>query len=548
MDDKSQDRVAIGEALDLSEFAEGAIQADAERGGLPDPGTVHFDELTDPTDLEADPNAVLGATSQSAGGISVGAVGPTLGSLAAEPELAEPELAEPLAPAPTPSEAHDAHAPPAEPETDGPGSWFRARGALVFSESGELLDEDPTLGDGFDAFEMESAESATSAPVTMADGDDGPAAAADLGALGTESQDVDPMNAPTEDVAEPVARPAARPAPEPAPAADEAVDLEDPRAAARRLVAGDATTVDGETGAEPTELERAQALLERQLLRAMARRLNAPEWYLTGVEVGLKSLHRLYESSRLVYANERVRSTGVRKVENLRVVYEQLLKFRTADGPLERGRILIGYRNQFEDLLGDLQEGRRRSRGLASTELTLYEQVAKDLTEAVNRQRTYHNLIRAIESISKLPKMMQRSRDKKVDALVTGYRQILASLDWNDAEGFRSKGQMVHKVRQLRDRIRRSRRHLQQVRDELYKDKPHAIDNPETPELDLDARKVIPFLRRDSKDGLDYLSRAFSVYEHALESSAKARELVARVEELEAAAREADAERQASSF
>ena len=84
--------------------------------------------------------------------------------------------------------------------------------------------------------------------------------------------------------------------------------------------------------ADSLEQKRAQlAALDAQLRAVMEpglqKRLREPGWYLTGVKVGLESLHAFYEISELVYREHTSRSEGGRRLARLRTVYQQLTRF-----------------------------------------------------------------------------------------------------------------------------------------------------------------------------------------------------------------------------
>src|SRR5262249_44476175 len=155
------------------------------------------------------------------------------------------------------------------------------------------------------------------------------------------------------------------------------------------------------------ELLRAKIALVELLRERLPERFRSPEWYLTGVQVGLASLQRLHAASHMVYKNGNDRGVGARKVMNLGHVFQRLEDFDRADNHFTRARIFIEQKDRFEELLMDFEES-EHSIGFQREHLTIIEQVAKDVKRACNRLRTLENLAAAIGAVPQVSWMHER--------------------------------------------------------------------------------------------------------------------------------------------
>ena len=278
--------------------------------------------------------------------------------------------------------------------------------------------------------------------------------------------------------------------------------------------------------ARAVAVDRANAHLDEVIYAEMNLRLQDAQWYLTGVQVGLASLHQLYEISSLVYRPEEEHSVGARKVENLRVVHERLVEFercfQEGADPTRRASILLGNRDRFETLLEDLEERtpeRKAALDPNALSLSLYEQVARDVHRVVNQLRAYENLVGALKRIEQAPRFPPGARSKKIAEFVTSYGSILSLLDWEDTEHFKSAAEVREKQALVREHIAGIRAHLARVRRALLGAEDRAADDDARPERDLDPERVVPVLRKVSEHGVAYLKRAYGVYEHAVQRS-----------------------------
>ncbi|MFN7956114.1 MAG: hypothetical protein U0610_30660 [bacterium] len=290
------------------------------------------------------------------------------------------------------------------------------------------------------------------------------------------------------------------------------------------------------TASEPLELqlERAQRAMRGLLEATLPERFTHPDWYLTGVQVGLKSLRRLHRASHMVYKHGNDRGVGARKMDNLAHVFARLEEFEAADGLDARTRIFIEEKDAFERLLMDFEDA-EKSAGFQREHLTLIEQVAKDVMRATNRLRTLDNLIAAIGAIPQIGWLQSKGwrkpkrRNAALDELMHTYAATLARYGVASVEDIVAAPKLQSLLRKVKDEAKRTRRHVTAIRDEMYREQRALITAPEKPEVDLEPAKVIEFLKGASAAGLEYLLRAYAVYAHAADTVVGGSDLLARV-------------------
>lgn len=287
------------------------------------------------------------------------------------------------------------------------------------------------------------------------------------------------------------------------------------------------------------ELTELQGRIHTLLVDLLPVRLEDPEWYLTGVDVGLDSLKRFYEASRLVYKGFHDLTLGAQKVENLNFVYERLIEFQRALSTQMRSQIFLEHKDRFESLLRDFEES-DKSAGFKGERLTIIEQIAKDITNATNSSKSHENVLAVLTEIRDMGFFRRKFKDAKIESLLQDYGLLLEGYKWTDPKGFRDKAGIKHKIRRVQDEIKRIRRRLVEIRDQMYKGRKDQISDPDHPEVDLHPKKIIPFLKDTSKEGLAYLHRAYTIYEHALEKEegglallGRAKELALQIDEIE---------------
>src|SRR5687768_145703 len=98
------------------------------------------------------------------------------------------------------------------------------------------------------------------------------------------------------------------------------------------------------SNAPSNETDAERRALDELLYRGLVERLKHADWYLTGVAIGLESLHRLLDVVELAYREQPANSVAGQRAARLKSVYEALKKFAAIGYVNERAELLLRVR------------------------------------------------------------------------------------------------------------------------------------------------------------------------------------------------------------
>jgi len=282
------------------------------------------------------------------------------------------------------------------------------------------------------------------------------------------------------------------------------------------------------------ELEALEERLKATLSRGLMVRLRNPEWYLTGVELGLESLGAFYRISELVYRTAEVDSAGAQRVANLEKVYRRLSEFAASGEVAGRVIIMLEIRPQLEQLLAELEgtaasadapaEARRRRTAVAR----LTGDVSR-LMVHLRSLRALHDEARALLAFKLF--VLRWSRRQEIDSFYRANRAFAQALGFGDPTVLRRNRAVRAVLARTRDEISRVERRLRDIHGAIYAGRFRQRSTGAIEE-DLDERKVFGVLKDVLAAGYEYLERAHSAYGHGLELTGTSPDLLRRVAEL----------------
>ncbi len=261
----------------------------------------------------------------------------------------------------------------------------------------------------------------------------------------------------------------------------------------------------------------AQILSELQTFLPI--RFQNPEWYLTGVQVGLQSLQMFYEAARNVYHGNKDQRKGAASVENLKTVYQLLVQFSEETCPYKRSKIFLKNKTGLEILLSDLTESQPVSnqKAFAGERFSLIQQIALDLLITTNLYRSHKYLGEELKISVSLGFFQRAERKSKIENLLRDFQPTLEEFHINDTKSLQQKKFVNKKIEEIHCQTQREFKRIKTIRDNMYRG--HQVRTSENPLDDLHPKKIVPFLKKISSSGVEYLQRAHTAYEHALQKS-----------------------------
>lgn len=279
-----------------------------------------------------------------------------------------------------------------------------------------------------------------------------------------------------------------------------------------------------------TQLTALDAKLRAVLGPGLEQRLRDPGWYLTGVKVGLQSLHAFYEISELVYREYTSRSEGGRRLARLRTVYEQLTRFaRGGIGADERARLMLDIRQPLQTLLYEFEfESDASSAGPAGQRKTIVGQLASDIRMNLIRERSFEKMEGDLKELLGFWYFFARGARRKAAEKVRhdhiGYAE---QLGFGNADVLLSNASVKTAIIRAERERKKLGNKARLVHQKIYRDDDQAASGDIR--ADLAEQRIMPRLQHISRDGLEYLHRAESAYEHAMELVQGDVELLRRV-------------------
>lgn len=266
------------------------------------------------------------------------------------------------------------------------------------------------------------------------------------------------------------------------------------------------------------QLVALDAKLRAVLGPGLEQRLRDPGWYLTGVKVGLESLHAFYEISELVYREYTSRSEGGRRLARLRTVYEQLTRFaRGGIGATERAHLMLDIRQPLQTLLYefDVESGADGS-AAAGQRKTIIGQLASDIRMSLIRERSFEKMEQDLKGLLGFWYFFARgARRKAAEKVRHDHIGYADQLGFGNADALlRNAAVKTSLIRAERERKKLGSK-ARLVHQKIYKDADQAASGDIR--ADLAEQRIVPRLQRISRDGLEYLHRAESAYEHAMD-------------------------------
>lgn len=266
------------------------------------------------------------------------------------------------------------------------------------------------------------------------------------------------------------------------------------------------------------QLASLDAQLRTMLGPGLEQRLRDPGWYLTGVKVGLESLHAFYEISELVYREHTSRSEGGRRLARLRTVYEQLTRF--ARGGIDaagRAQLMLEIRQPLQTLLHEFEFESAASGGPVSAQRkTIIGQLASDIRLSLIRERSFEKMEADLGGLLSFWFVFAPGKRKQLAERVRhdhiGYAE---QLGFGKADALLRNEVVKTAILKAQRERKKLARKAELVHQKIYRDQPDA--GAEDFRGGLAEQRILPRLQHISRAGLEYLHRAESAYEHALE-------------------------------
>jgi hypothetical protein len=289
------------------------------------------------------------------------------------------------------------------------------------------------------------------------------------------------------------------------------------------------------------ELADLQQLLDEHLRQGLARRLGSVDWYLTGMELGLDSLHAFSAVLDAVHGGRSAAFETQNRIADLATVRRKLAEVALPQQDLRsRIRLMLELRPALERLRLELGAG-----GAASPAPRAPDAVAQILAEIrrlIGLRRnlaTIRSLLVDIGSARYLfaPGVQRRLAER----ICQEYRAQASAL------GFSQPAQLGHRkgrkdaLAAVDRELRAYEQRLQAIHEKVYARKFQHLASGNV-ETDLFDPKTLSVLIDTLAPGRDYLERAYSAYRHALELAGADPDLLHRAATLAATIRAAERE------
>lgn len=283
------------------------------------------------------------------------------------------------------------------------------------------------------------------------------------------------------------------------------------------------------------ELEQVETEIAARLARGLQLRLRSPEWYLTGVELGLESLRDFYEISELVHRGDVTDGEVTRHLAALERVHRKLSEFASCDDDLDRRvMILIEARPDLERLLREL-EGSVEPAASAQGSSTVIGGLVAAIHRRVSRVMLLERLQVDIEDLlGPFARLLRRRHRERLERVFERYRVILRPLGYSGADDLSSTRMLRELEREVAVLTASGGERIRAVHRRIYSKRFRGRASADL-EHDLAHERVFSLLQDVLRAGYDYLQRTYSAYYHALGPDQVDRQLLQRASELAAA-------------
>jgi hypothetical protein len=270
------------------------------------------------------------------------------------------------------------------------------------------------------------------------------------------------------------------------------------------------------------ELAEIEPILDERLTSGLTRRLGSADWYLTGVELGLESLHAFSSILEIVHGGRAAGWESASRLADLAEVRTKLAEFAQPHQDLGlRVEILVGARRAIERVLRELADSGAVASGDATRarKAGVVAQVAVDAKRLVSSKKSLRAIRALLVDLDATRYLFARGARRRVaERICRDYRSQLAVIGFGTPERLLARKDRRAAVAAVDRELRALDQRLATLHERVFgrKFRQHASGDVEA---DL-AQPVLESILADILSaGREYLERAYSAYRHALELS-----------------------------
>jgi hypothetical protein len=268
------------------------------------------------------------------------------------------------------------------------------------------------------------------------------------------------------------------------------------------------------------QLAELQPVLDGLLRQGLLRRLDVPDWYVTGVELGLESLRAISGVLDAVYRGHASTPQTSKRNADLVQVRERLREFaKPQQGVQRRAEILLEIRPSLERLLRELgEESAAGDQGREARRRGVVSQLTADIGRLVRSRRSVHELRGQLAPLCRPHyALAPRALRRRVAEIAEQYRGHGSSLRLDLPQLLAHHRGRKEALVAVEREIQRLDDWLSAIHGKVYGPKLAHVATGDYA-VDLAADRLHPVLAETLAAGFDYLARAYGAYRHALEA------------------------------
>jgi hypothetical protein len=291
------------------------------------------------------------------------------------------------------------------------------------------------------------------------------------------------------------------------------------------------------------ELADLQQMIDELLQQGLARRLGSVDWYLTGMELGLDSLHSF---SALLDAVHVGRSAGFEtqnRIADLATVRRKLAEVALPQQDLRsRIRLMLELRPALERLRLELGAGAGGAASAAPRAPDAVAQILAEVRRLIGSRKSLATVRALIVDIGSARYLFAPGVQRRIaERVCEEYRAQATALGFPRPEQLGNRKGRKDALVALDRELRAYDQRLLAIHEKVYARKFQHLGTGNV-EADLFDPKTLSVLIDTLAPGRDYLERAYSAYRHALELAGADPDLLQRAAALASTIRAAERE------